>query len=109
MFRTISPEKTGISSGKVLEFIKALDEHGLNTHSILMARGNDIFAEAYYAPFDANFKHRMYSISKSFTAIAVGLAEQEGLLSLDDKFIKYFPEYRNSKVDDRYEETTIRD
>ena len=109
MFRTISPEKAGISSGKVLEFIKALDEHGLNTHSILMARGNDILAEAYYAPFDAEFKHRMYSISKSFTAIAVGLAEQEGLLSFDDKFMKYFPEYRNSNVDDRYEETTIKD
>jgi len=109
MFQTITPEQAGISSAKVLEFIKALDDHELNTHSIIMARGNDIFAEAYYAPFDADFKHRMYSVSKSFIAIAVGLAEQEGLLSLDDKFMKYFPEYRNANVDAKYEETTIRD
>ena len=109
MFKTISPEQAGIPSSKVLEFIKVLEEYKLNTHSILMARGNDIFAETYYAPFDAAFKHRMYSVSKSFTAIAVGFAEQDGLLSLDDKFMKYFPEYRNEKTDKLYEETTIRD
>lgn len=109
MFKTISPERAGIPSAKVLEFIKVLEQYKLNTHSIIMARGSDIFAEAYYAPFDKDFKHRMYSVSKSFTAIAVGLAEQEGLLSLDDKFIKYFPEYRNENIDELYEETTIRD
>ena len=109
MFKTISPEQAGIPSSKVLEFIKVLEQYKLNTHSILMARGNDIFAETYYAPFDADFKHRMYSISKSFTAIAVGFAEQDGFLSLDDKFMKYFPEYRNEKTDELYEETTIRD
>ncbi len=109
MFKIVSPEQAGIQSSKVLEFIKVLEQYQLNTHSILMARGNDIFAEAYYAPFDANFKHRMYSISKSFVAIAVGLAEQEGLLSLNDKFMKYFPEYRNEQTDELYEETTIKD
>lgn len=109
MFKTISPEKAGIPSSKVLEFIKVLEQYKLNTHSILMARGNHIFAETYYAPIDADFRHRMYSVSKSFVAIAVGLAEQEGLLSLEDKFIKYFPEYRNEKTDDLFEETTIRD
>ena len=109
MFLKISPEKAGIPSSKVLEFIKVLEQYKLNTHSILMARGNNIFAETYYAPFDADFKHRMYSVSKSFVAIAVGLAEQEGLLSLEDKFIKYFPEYRNEQTDNLYEETTIRD
>lgn len=109
VFRRVSPEQAGIPSSKVREFIKILEKYKLNTHSILMARGNNIFAETYYAPFDADFKHRMYSVSKSFTAIAVGFAEQDGLLSLDDKFMKYFPEYRNYKTDELYEETTIRD
>ena len=107
--KKISPEQAGISSSKVLEFMKVLEDYKLNTHSIIMARGNDIFAEAYYAPIDANFKHRMYSVSKSFIAIAVGLAEQEGVLSLDDKLMKYFPEYRNEFTDSGYEEATIRD
>jgi len=109
MFQTVSPESIGIPSQKVLEFFRALEPYHLNTHSVIMARGNQIFAETYYAPFDEHFLHRMYSVSKSYTAIAVGLAEQEGLLSLDDKLMRFFPEYRNEKTDDLYGETTIRD
>jgi len=58
-----------------------------------MARGDDIFFECYYAPFHKDFKHRMYSVSKSFVSVAIGFCEQEGLLSLDDPMLKYFPEY----------------
>ena len=109
MFEKVKPEDVGISSSKVLEYIKTLENYRLRTHSIIMARGNKIFAECYYKPFDENFKHRMYSVSKSFVAIAVGVAEQEGLLSLDDKFMDYFPEYRNENVNARFDEATIRD
>ena len=93
MFKTVTPESVGISSEKVLEFYKHLEKTDLSTHAVIMAKGDSIFSETYWAPFNKDFKHRMYSVSKSFVGIAVGLAEQEGLLSLDDKFIKYFPEY----------------
>ena len=109
MFENVSPEEIGISSDNVLEYIKTLESYNLKTHSLIFARGDKIFAECYYKPFDKDFKHRMYSISKSFVAIAVGLAEQEGLLSLDDKFISFFPEYVNENTDDRFFEATIRD
>ena len=93
MFTRISPEKAGISSEKIGQFVNLMNSYNINTHSFIMARGNDIFAESYYEPYDKDTLHRMYSVSKSFVAIAVGLAEQEGLLSLDDKFLDYFPEY----------------
>lgn len=96
MFCNITPEKAGISSQKVLSFIKKLDEMGFATHSIIMARGNNIFAEAYYHPYNETSKQRMYSVSKSFVSVAIGLLEEEGKLSLDDKFLKYFPEYEVS-------------
>ena len=44
-----------------------------------------------------------------FISLKVGIAVQEGLLSLDDPFMKYFPEYRNENTSERFEETTIRD
>lgn len=69
MFECISPEKAGISSEKVLKFIKTLDTYNFCTHSLIMARGKKIFAEAYYAPFHKKFKHRMYSVSKSFVEL----------------------------------------
>jgi len=92
MFNSITPEKAGISSKHILNFINVLEKHKLSTHSFVMAKGNDIFAEAYYAPFHKDFKHRMYSVSKSFVGVAIGLCEEEGLLSLDDKLVDYFPE-----------------
>lgn len=93
MFDSITPEKAGISSKNVLKFLKVLDKYNFCTHSFIMARGNKIFAEGYYAPFHKDYKHRMYSISKSFVSVAIGLAVEDGLLSLDDKFMKFFPEY----------------
>ncbi|MBR2885679.1 MAG: serine hydrolase [Clostridia bacterium] len=109
MFRNVSPEQVGISSERVLEYIKTLDNYKLKTHSIIFARGDKIFAECYYKPFNRDFKHRMYSVSKSFVAIAVGLAEQEGLLSLDDTLASFFPEYVTESHNERFFEATVRD
>ena len=98
--RSITPERAGISSEKVRKFLEVLESYGLSTHGIIMARGEDIFLECYYAPFNKDTKHRMYSVSKSFITLAVGLAVEEGLLSLDDRMMKYFPEYDNGELDE---------
>lgn len=108
MFKTATPESAGISSAKVLEFYKYLEKVDLSTHAVIMAKGDRIFSETYWAPFNKDYMHRMYSVSKSFVGIAIGLAEQEGLLSLDDKFIKYFPEYAD-RADELQRTQTIRD
>ncbi len=107
-FQKTTPEKAGISSKRVLSFLKRLDECGFSTHSVLMARGDKLFAEVYYAPFTKDFKHRMYSVSKSFVSVAVGMAIDDGLLALDDPFMKFFPEYVE-KADEKIYEATIRD
>ena len=109
MFKSITPERAGISSKKVLDYLKALDEYRLGTHAFLLARGDEIFSETYYAPYDKDCKHRMYSVSKSITAIAVGFAIDDGLFSLDDRVIDYFPEYDNDGIDEFRRQTTIRD
>ena len=58
-FENVTPESVGISSERVLDFIRMLDEYHMQTHSILMAKGNRIFAECYYAPIQKDFQHRM--------------------------------------------------
>ncbi len=97
----------GVRSENILRLIKALDEKGFATHSIIVERSGSILAECYYEPFNKDFLHRMYSVSKSFVSMAVGLAKTEGLLLLDDKISDYFPEY--IKKDEHIENTTIRD
>ena len=108
-FKKITPEMAGISSEKVLEFIKTLESYSFCTHSIIMARGDGIFAEMYYKPFNRDFKHRMYSVSKSFVSVAVGMAIEDGLLSLDDKMVKYLPEHINESTSELIKEATIKD
>ena len=56
---------------------------------------------------DDNREH-LFSGSKTFTSMAVGIAEGEGLLSLEDKTISYFPEYENTAVKGS-EEITVKD
>lgn len=109
MFERITPEKAGISSRAVTKFIKTLEHYQLNVHSIIMSRGNKIFSETYFAPFNKDFKHRMYSVSKSFVSVAIGLMIEDGKLSLDDKLIDFFPEYKNDKENDLLREMKIRD
>ncbi len=104
-----TPEAAGISSADVLRFYQKLEKRGLSTHAVIMARGNSVFTEAYYAPFHKNFKHRMYSVSKSFVSVAIGFCEQDGLLSLDDPFSKFFPELMREGVSKKASSATVRE
>ncbi|MBE7090308.1 MAG: serine hydrolase [Clostridiales bacterium] len=105
----VTPESVGIPSGAIAQLIENLDVYRLHTHSLLISRGDTVVAEAYYAPLKKDFLHRMYSVSKSFVAAAVGLAVTEGLFSLEDRVASFFPEFR-SEVNDSYtDRCTVRD
>lgn len=108
-FKNSTPESVGISSKTVLNFIKTLESYKLCTHDIIMAKGDKIFLECYYAPFHKNFNHRMYSVTKSFVGIAVLFAVDEGLISLDDKFAKFFPEVEDYSKNELIKDATIKD
>lgn len=87
-----SPEECGISSANIEKFIKAIEDRRLYTHNVLIAKGDSIIFEKYWKPFDENFLHRQYSVTKSIVALAVGFAEQDGLVELDAPIYRYFPE-----------------
>ena len=91
--RICTPEQAGISSAQVRKFYEMLEAYHIPVHSVILARGDSVFSECSWAPFHKDFKHRMYSTTKSFVAVAIGFCEQDGLLSLDDPIAKFFPEY----------------
>ena len=92
MFEKISPEKAGISSKYVEKFIRMLEKRKARMHSVLLLRGDKLFGEYYWAPFNKDTCHRMYSQTKSYVSIAIGFLLDEGKLSLDDKIADFFPE-----------------
>ncbi len=87
-----SPEAQGISSSGILAFVEAADKNIDSLHSIMLLRHGQVVAEGWWTPYNAESPHALYSLSKSFTSTAVGLAIAEGKLSLDDEVLKFFPD-----------------
>ena len=109
MFRNVTPESIGIKSKYVKEFISKLEKRKMRMHSVILCRGYDIFGEFYWTPFDKSFLHRMYSQTKSFVSIAIGLLIDEGKISLKDKIADYFPEKTDTPLNESLKMQTIED
>ena len=104
-----TPEAQGIPSKALERFVDKLKEQKIPVHSILMARHGHMIMEAYYQPYDKEKLHRMFSETKSFTSLGIGLLVSDGVIHLEDKICQYFPEYLPGKVHPWLEEMTIKD
>jgi CubicO group peptidase (beta-lactamase class C family) len=87
-----SPEEQGISASAILAFIEAADDQVKTMNSFMMLRHGYVIAEGWWAPYDAQSPHMLFSLSKSFTSTAVGLAMAGGKIHLADEVAKFFPE-----------------
>ena len=76
-----SPESQGVSSAALLAFVEAADKNIDSLHSFMLVRHGHVVAEGWWSPYHAEAPHSLYSLSKSFTSTAVGLAVAEGKLS----------------------------
>ncbi len=108
-FEETSPEAVGIPGESIIRFTKRLAARRIPMHSLLLMRHDKLIFQGYYAPCRADTPHRMFSISKSFTSIAIALLAEEGKLSLDDPIINYFPEKLPEQVHPWISAMTIRD
>ena len=108
---TTFPEAAGISASCIIDALREIDIREVSMHSFLLCKDDCLVAEGYYAPVKKNDLHRMFSVTKSFTSIAIGLLQEEGRLSLDDSIVKFFPEYvpDTSEAHPWLLATTIRD
>ena len=81
----------------------------INLHSIMVLKHGKVLVERWYNGESADKPHQMWSVSKTFTATAIGFAVNEGLISVDDKVIKFFPDKLPAEVSDNLANMTIRD
>lgn len=92
-FKKMLPEEAGIPSEAVLRFLNRLEQYHIPMHSVHLLRHGMLATAGYYAPFAPGQLHRMFSVSKSLTALAVGKLIEQGKVRLDDPVILHFPEY----------------
>lgn len=87
-----TPESQGIASAAILQFVEALENQTHELHSFMLLRHGQVVAEGWWSPYRPEYPHMLFSLSKSFTATAVGLALAEGRFSIDDPLLSFFPE-----------------
>lgn len=112
-FARCTPEELGISSKGITAFIEAFEsktkgKDRMEMHSFMLLRHGKVAAEAWWSPYSPDYRHMLYSLSKSFTSTAVGFIVSEGLLSLDDKVISYFPEDMPAEISENLKAMTIK-
>jgi len=86
-----TPEAQGVSSAVIIRFLDAIKASGQEFHSVMVIRHGHVIAEGWWYPYSPTLKHDLYSLSKSFTGTAIGLAADEKLFSIEDPVLSFFP------------------
>ena len=86
-----TPEAEGVSSEGIITFLDSAAVTPHEFHSIMILRHGKVVAEGWWSPYGRAPIHMLYSLSKSFTSTAVGLAVAEGRFSIDDPVLAFFP------------------
>jgi CubicO group peptidase (beta-lactamase class C family) len=107
-WQTTTPEEQGFDSLKLAGGISAIQKAGIPIHSLLLIRNGRILLEAYFYPYDGKAPHSTSSVTKSITTTLIGIAADQGKLSLDDRMVSFFPEYTIANLDARKKAITLR-
>jgi CubicO group peptidase (beta-lactamase class C family) len=103
VMRTVNPSKDVLNfkfmQNSPQELINKVDEY-ISKHPVmgfLVIKNGEIVVERYQYGRTQDMIFRGFSISKTVTALLVGIAQNKGFInSLDDKVEKYWPEIKNS-------------
>jgi CubicO group peptidase (beta-lactamase class C family) len=81
------PSDLGVDARGLTAFLDAVDDAGVELHSLAVARRGQVVAAGWWAPYAPADSALVYSLSKSLTATAVGFLVDDGSLSLDDRVL----------------------
>ena len=81
----------------------------VDIHSVMVLRHGKVIGEIYPQPFAPQYRHTVYSVSKTFTAAAVGIAISENRLRLTDRVAAFFPELLPDSISLRLAQITVDD
>lgn len=104
-----TPEAEGVASAGILNFLDAVEQGNNEIHSFVILRHGKTISEGWWSPYRKELKHVMFSVSKSFTSIGVGLAIAENKLKLTDKVVSFFPQSLPEKLSPYMKEMTVQD
>lgn len=86
---TASPELHGVPSGALQRLIDTLESDGLDPHALTVIRHGHVLFRGAWAPWSTDQPALVYSVSKTFTALAIGFLEAEGLIDVSSPVDRY--------------------
>ena len=106
--RIDTPENHALDSARLAKGLLDLREKNVRVHSLLVIQGDAVVLDAYFYPYDGKTPHDMASVTKSILTALIGIAVDQGKISLDDKMVSFFPDRAIENIDARKESITVR-
>ena len=104
-----TPEEQGVPSKALVALFDSLHALPLtDMHAVVVMRHGKVIGEMYPKPYAPEYRHTIYSCSKTFVGIAVGLAIEDNRLRLDDRIAAIFPELLPDSVSKDLADMTVR-
>jgi len=91
------------------DFFQGAANEKKDVHSVMIVKDGNVIFSRWQSQGAENTPHVLHSVSKTFTATAVGLAIADGKMALTDKVIDFFPDKLPAEVSDNLKEMTVRD
>ena len=90
-------------------FFQEAADDSMDVHSVMIVKDGSVIYSRWQSQGVDTVPHVLHSVSKTFTATAVGLAIADGKMALTDKVIDYFPDNLPTEVSDNLKVMTVRD
>ena len=91
-FERITPAQAGLDPRCIINMMDRMEKEKIDITSFVLLRHGKILCEAYYEPYEKDQLRTVFSLSKTFTSMAIGIAAGEGKIDLDEKITDLFAE-----------------
>lgn len=103
-----TPEAEKFDANAVTNYLAAVKEAKQDLHSIMIVRHGKVIAEHWLGDNAPDKPHVLHSVSKTFTATAIGFLVADKKLKVTDKVISFFPDHLPDTVSSYLKELQIK-
>ena len=103
-----APSDLNVDAARVVGFLDAIDAAGMDFHSLMILRHGAVVTEGWWAPYRRDDIQLLYSLSKTFLAMAVGIAIGEGRFSAEDLVADLLPGLVSHPLPDHLRQLRVR-
>ena len=90
-------------------FFQEAAKDSMDVHSVMIVKNGNVIFSRWQSEGVDSVPHVLHSVSKTFTATAVGLAIHDGKMKLTDKIVDFFPDKLPANPSENLKVMTVRD